>query len=234
MIILGLGHKKQQGKDTLADELTEALRSSDPLCRPFAVPLKMLAMQAFGLTYDQCYGTDKKKNEKTLVTESTLGISGETMLLTAREVLQKLGIKMREQFPGIWKRAPFRVARQERSGALIIPDVRFEDEAYSTQERGGLLIRVIRPGHELWDTNESETALDGFRNWDITWINDGELVDVADVAEIIVNWAHIGWTKDKMLVVRSSNPEPEFKSKGHYELDSSGTLVRASMDSTSS
>ena len=179
---IGIGHKKQQGKDTLARSIQDFLDlswvGSDII--PFALPLKILAQDAFGLTQNQCWGSDSEKDTLTEVTLYDLGKDTRQSLdhLSARRVLQETGVRMRECFPGIWCNAPFRREYSEDTEYVLIPDVRFPDEAEKILSAGGDLIRITRPGHVLDDDHESEHALDGFDRWTATVINDGDLTDM--------------------------------------------------------
>jgi len=69
----------------------------------------------------------------------------------------------------------------------IITDVRFENEYNSVKERGGLMIKVERPGIET-QSHASETGLDDITDWDWVIHNDGTIEDlismVKDILEI--------------------------------------------------
>jgi len=66
--------------------------------------------------------------------------------------------------------------------ALVVTDVRFPNEAQAVADRGGVLIRVRRPGvgpakDKVGRVHESEVALDGWA-FDHTLINDGSVRDL--------------------------------------------------------
>lgn len=191
---VGIGHKKQRGKDTFAALLRlylQELRSAtaaDPEAEadairdyagilPFALPLKLLAQLVYGLTEEQCF-TEEGKNSQTNVTHGMLGGAvGADEPMTAREVLQILGVTLREALPGIWANAPFLLNYEDQVRFVIIPDVRFPDEAQRIKDSGGILIRVDRDtGVE--DSHESETALDGFDDWDLIVDNNRGIEDL--------------------------------------------------------
>jgi len=68
----------------------------------------------------------------------------------------------------------------------IITDVRFENEYNSVKERGGLMIKVERPGIET-QTHTSETGLDHITDWDYVIQNDGTINDLIEkVHEILI------------------------------------------------
>lgn len=180
--LIAIGHRKQQGKDTLA-KFIKGL--DDFTSRSFAEPLKTLAREAFGLSWRQVDGTDAEKNTMTRVTAYHLGgdlNSEESEILTARQVLQRLGVRMREHFPKIWVNAPFRARGAEEN--TLITDLRFPDEFDRVVEEGGVTVRVTRPGHDLGDAHVSETALDD-HEFDIEVINDGAEEDLRWAAAMV-------------------------------------------------
>lgn len=168
-LFVGIGHKKQHGKDTLAAMLRARLALRDIVSEVtwFAKPLKDLAIATYGLTHEQCWGSDEDKNTLTSVTWSDLGFlpSGHGGFLSARRVLQSLGVQMRERFPGIWANAPFKKSWASDTQVVVIPDTRFEDEALNFKEHGGIVVRVTRDRMPV-DNHPSETALDTFDGWD--------------------------------------------------------------------
>jgi hypothetical protein len=67
----------------------------------------------------------------------------------------------------------------------IITDMRFENELEAVVKKGGITIRVVRPGTVVGN-HPSETALDGFiMHYEI--INDGTIKDLEEkVKDILV------------------------------------------------
>ena len=83
----------------------------------------------------------------------------------------------------------------------IITDVRFPNEVTSIQEKGGIVIRVDRPCKECGGTgyhkidcgigrieHESETALDDYKGFDYTIINNKTLENLFEVVKNIIKW----------------------------------------------
>ena len=62
-------------------------------------------------------------------------------------------------------------------------DVRFPNEAEAITSAGGILVRVVRPGHETADAHPSETAMDGYPVH-VQVVNDGSLEQL---------WAAADW-----------------------------------------
>jgi len=169
---IGIGFRKQSGKDTFANVLCEYL--PDSVICSFATPLKHYCMEVYGLTREQCWGTDEQKNTLTRVTPRDIGMPpDDNTFLSARSVLQHVGVTMRESFHvDVWAWVPFMVD-WGYTKFVIIPDVRFENEARLIQDHGGELLHLKRPGSPD-DTHISECALQDWK-WDRVVSNDGDL-----------------------------------------------------------
>ena len=75
--------------------------------------------------------------------------------------------------------------------ALVVTDCRFPNEADAIRKRGGILIRVNRPGvgpakDKYGRAHISETALDDY-DFDHVLMNDGSVVDLHDRLEGVAN-----------------------------------------------
>lgn len=121
----------------------------------FADPLKKdICMNIFGLTYEQCYGDDNKKNEIT-----DLVWNGSR--LTAREVMQFIGTDIfRKMKNDVWSSATINKIKQEVPDIAIIADCRFPNEVESVKSAGGYVIKLTRNPYN--SDHESERALDEF------------------------------------------------------------------------
>ena len=115
--------------------------------------------------------------------------------MTVREFLQKLGTEaMRDGLhSNVWVNALFADYNPiaKFAGADIVPnwiitDMRFENELEAIVKKGGITIRVVRPGTVVGN-HPSEVALDGFiMHYEI--INDGTIADLVEkVREILIN-----------------------------------------------
>ena len=58
---------------------------------------------------------------------------------------------------------------------MVVPDVRFPDEAQSIKERGGVIVRIKREGYEPVNAHISETA---YQDQDFIIVNDGTPEDL--------------------------------------------------------
>lgn len=171
----------------------------------FADALKETCMSLFGLTEQQCYGTDEDKNSPTnLVWENMPGViteadpKGEPSsvtgrlgfyynkvkefiyhapgVMTAREVLQFFGSDViRKMYSDAWVNATIQRIAAESPELAIITDVRFPNEVMGIQNAGGKVIRLTRAPFKE-DTHNSETALDNYGGFDA--IIDNENLDI--------------------------------------------------------
>jgi hypothetical protein len=100
-----------------------------------------------------------------------------------RELLQRLGTECGRQLidDEIWIRA----ALDGKEGDLVVTDVRFPNEAHAIRDRGGIVIRIVRPGVGAANSHSSETALDDFK-FDAIIPNDGSVADLhADLRSVV-------------------------------------------------
>ena len=201
MKILGICGRKRHGKDTVGHFLQSQGRYT-PIA--FADPIKRIAMDIYGLSYDQCYGSDEFKE----AVDSRWGV-------TPRHIMQQIGTEVaRAIHPETWVRyclstidkasggeqplihwAPARGFVAARTDLLIpeidirgpytvltrwvITDVRFPNEAEHIRAAGGKIIKVVRPSLEgkQGDTHSSETSIDEIEP-DHLILNDGTLADL--------------------------------------------------------
>ena len=98
--------------------------------------------------------------------------------MTVRELLQKLGTEAvrNNLHEDAWVNALFsryytedRVTRIDGIGSIVTPasrwiitDVRFPNELNAIKQRGGIVVRITRPGYKPVNSHPSETALDDY------------------------------------------------------------------------
>lgn len=132
-LLIGLCGYAGVGKDTVADILA---REHGFMRYAFANSLKTLARDL---------GWDGAKDER------------------GRRFLQALGVAMRELDPDYWidkVRRPILHMRHFAGHPIVISDVRFKNEAEWIREKGGILVRVVRPGFGPVNEHVSESDLD--------------------------------------------------------------------------
>ncbi len=102
-----------------------------------------------------------------------------------RQLLQRLGTDAGRRLLGtdVWVNAAFE--RVPAGAPVTATDVRFPNEAEAIRARGGIVVRVERPGTYPINGHPSETALDSFE-FDAVLVNDGTVLDLhAKVAALL-------------------------------------------------
>lgn len=165
MRLIGIAGPARAGKDTLASYLLDNL-SNDWSRSSFADPLKEML---------RAIGVDCSDENKPLI-NSDYGV-------TPRHMMQTLGTEWgRHMIDGdIWVKA---FARLNAGKCVIVPDVRFENEADLVREHGVLIHLVGRGGIEGSHVSENaiefkagDIVIDNSR--DLAWLN--AQVDNSDV-----------------------------------------------------
>lgn len=171
MKIVGFGYKAQSGKDTAATYLAQKFLGKVKQVA-FADKLKEIAMDLFGLTHEQCYGPKEIKEK----VDPRYGLS-------PREIMQKVGEKMREIHPSIWVDTVFNStlprAVEEGFTCLAISDVRYPNEGDRIHEYGGVVARIDRAagGTSVGSTHSSEISMDDYSGFDFIIENNSTLED---------------------------------------------------------
>jgi hypothetical protein len=90
-----------------------------------------------------------------------------------RRLLQRLGTEAGREILGdnIWVDTAFKNAQADK---IVITDCRFPNEAAAVRERGGLVVRIHRPGVGPRNDHASETSLTDY-DFDFHIVNDGSL-----------------------------------------------------------
>ena len=184
-MIIGINGKIGSGKDTIAEIINKLLitNSKTPFeNKKFAGKLKQIVSILTGMPVENF--EDQKFKKRNMSSEWGM---------TYREFLQKLGTEaMRDGLhTNVWVNALFADyklwsdGRKDWYPSWIITDMRFPNEMEAVKDRGGITIRVTRPGNAKED-HISETALDDAKfNYEI--LNDGTLEDlVKKVKQILI------------------------------------------------
>jgi len=185
--LIGISGKIGSGKDTLGIVIKNCADSGYEI-KKFADKLKDIACLLIGCTRRQLENREFK--------ETPLGEEWDN--LTPRKLLQLLGTECGREIihPNIWVNALFAdyvcdncgqqecPTDEEDTGQMIdssfpnwiITDVRFPNEAQAIKDRGGIMIRIERPGVEshCGGQHPSETALDNY-NFDYVIENEGSI-----------------------------------------------------------
>lgn len=114
--------------------------------------------------------------------DETKELYTEALDTTRRMALQKVGSAVRLALgPDTWVRRVIRAWEAQGCPPTVITDVRYENEAEAIRSRGGIIVRVVRPGSGLTGEaaqHESEMRL-ADNLVDIEIVNDGTLSELA-------------------------------------------------------
>ena len=170
--LIGISGKAQHGKDTIGQWLVGHgyTRFS------FATPLKALYSEI-----DPIIGFTNAP----VRLHNFLGQFGDwenaKQVPEVRRGLIELGRGARKHLdPGVWVRPTMQAVDRhiKDGGRAVITDVRFGNEADAVLRRGGMMIRVNRPGIDTVSTDPSETELDGFEDFHYVIENNGTREDL--------------------------------------------------------
>lgn len=181
-LLIGITGRAGSGKDTLSRIITH--------CLPFqarrialADPLRAM-LKPLGFKPADVYVRASK--EQPLHDEMT----GTRYEFSARQALQRLGTEgMRALDPDTWIKRLLDNVRVEqalgglnRNRVIVIPDIRFANEAHAVVENGGLVIRLLRVGQKIADAGHvSEAGQDQVDPYvAITIGNDGSIRHLAE------------------------------------------------------
>ena len=198
MAILALNGYAKSGKDEIAKMIIEI----DPTwqVKKFSNKLKQVASILTGIHPDKFedqvfkntplgddwFVWDYKTIAGGTLTEPTFKVNPRLKSMTARELLQKLGTDAIRNglHENAWVNALMHEYREDK---WIITDCRFHNEAFAVRDRGGIIVRVNRPGNGPVNNHISETAIDGF-DFDYVINNDGDLEDLRTKVKDLLNY----------------------------------------------
>lgn len=140
--------------------------------RKFAGKLKDIASHLTGIDIEDFEDADFKKTNLGKEWWTTCDEGYQPM--TVRDFLQKLGTDAMRMglHDNVWVNALMADYTEESN--WIITDTRFPNEAQAIKDKGGIIIRVDRPGVKPINDHPSETGLDG-------WNFDYKIANVSDI-----------------------------------------------------
>lgn len=157
-MIVGITGKKNSGKDTAADYLVKKLGFTKI---GFADKLKESFAALFDISIEDI---ERLKNDPDTIVgiQRVLGLGEDTLYktMTLRTALQRYGVEAHRDIFGqdFWVEAALGPTIWDLGTKIVVPDVRFENEARAIH-RQGVVIEIVRPGLEDNDTRVSETGL---------------------------------------------------------------------------
>ncbi|MBH8560104.1 nucleoside/nucleotide kinase family protein [Hymenobacter negativus] len=168
--LIGLSGRRGSGKDTVARILQQLQPERQWQIRSFGDSIKSVCAALTGEAVTPYY-TQEGKAELVPTFHRTRG-----------EMLQQVGSALRAWEPLVWVDAFF--AGLPHDAFVLVPDVRFANEADPIRARGGLMLRVEgdplqqRGDGTRDDNHPSETAMDDYPHFDVVLHNSGSLEDL--------------------------------------------------------
>ena len=174
MIILAIGHRSRQGKDELANFLVRHIRMNSRL--------NVIKVGWADILKEVCYrlyswagvkpGTYYEHNPEVRNTIiPALGINVVQLWIN-------IGMHGRAYDENMWINAAI---GSNNADVIIFKDTRFENECEAVKNRGGILIKIEKPG-EFGLDSVADNALNYFDDWDEKIINSGTLADLNNIA----------------------------------------------------
>jgi hypothetical protein len=168
ILLIGIHGKYHSGKDTVARAIMRFFPGRFKKMK-FAAKLKKCGSIITGEPLKDFYSEDGKKRY--------LPLWG----MTIGEWQQKFGSEACRDglHKDTWVIAE--LGKYDGRQSLLCSDVRFLNELQAIRDRGGILIRVVRPQRDTSGRDvrhQSETSLDNWTDWDFEIINDGTLKDL--------------------------------------------------------
>ena len=162
--------------------------------RKFAGKLKDIAEHLTGIDIEKFEDPEYKKQNL----PKEWAIHG--MPMTVREFLQKLGTDgLRNGLhDDVWvnalmadyKPVDYNDDEQPKNPKWIITDTRFTNEAKAIKDKGGIIIRVDRPGVSPINNHPSETGLDNWK-FDYKIVNNSDIYNLKESVKEVLKHAKI-------------------------------------------
>jgi hypothetical protein len=189
-MIIGLSGYAKSGKDTVAEIIRE-IQPEKWEIKKFSGKLKQIASILLGMP-EHLFENQDFKSEM-LGEEWWKNYGDFYHQTTVRDFLQHLGTDAIRNglHSNAWVNALMadykpRKLDQYNPSNWIVTDVRFPNEAEAIKDRGGIIIRIDRPGVEPVNAHPSEVALD---NWDFDYkiANVSDLPALKQTVEVLLN-----------------------------------------------
>ena len=186
MKIIAIGHYRRVGKDTFANSLIEKARQLDPRLRvgkrSWAWKLKQICHELYawaGLREPEYYETEPGASLR----EVPLPEIGKS----PRQIWIDFGTPaVRERVYGrTW--LDYLLRNEHPLDVMLIPDTRFLNEAEAVLERGGELIKIVRPGFGP-GPNKPDRELLGFKGWTNVFGETGDIRHLEQWASRYAAW----------------------------------------------
>ncbi len=172
-LFLGLGHYSRTGKDTTANAFLTHY-GSGALKRSFAWKLKQICCELYawaGLQPPEYYETPEGGPARDIKLPGLDMTPVEVWVAFGTDAVRK------NVYEATW--VDYLLRNDHQCDVLVIPDVRFPDEAEAIKKVGGKIIKVVRPGKGPRNT-VADRALLGYDGWDYIIGESGDINDLDD------------------------------------------------------
>lgn len=159
-VIIGICGRKNHGKDVIANYFVSYREGFAQLA--FADPLKESVKSRYDLTEEQLHDPIKKEE-----IDPRHGLS-------PRQMFQKCGTSIRNDLGDNFF-IDYLFCRCYGLKRICVSDVRRQNEVNEIRKRGGVIIKVFRPGQNDDDDHESETDIQHIKE-DFFVCNDGNIM----------------------------------------------------------
>jgi len=196
---IGLGHYKRTGKDTFANFLLKELKTHGVTAKKvsFAWKLKQVCYDLYGWAghrEPEFYDTPEGEKLREVKLEHLI-CDDRPEGLSPRDLWIQMGTNaVREQ---VYQRTWLDYVLHTDFGVkvVIIPDVRFPNEAYGIKDIGGILIKMVRPGfypdeRPVPDHLNPDKALLTYTGWDYVLGESGDIRDLGEQAKQFADWIY--------------------------------------------
>lgn len=172
--IIGIAGPARSGKDTLADFL---VAETNGYKYNLADPMRAMLKAGFGIDLSDDYWQSRKEEVIPAIGKSP------------RQLMQTLGTEWGRNLIGEDTWLVLAQAHLIRRGVgMIIPDIRFDNEAEWVRSRGGTIIHVRRKNAPQVNAHTSESGIKAALG-EVTIYNDGSLQDLQNsVGEVVDGW----------------------------------------------
>jgi hypothetical protein len=160
--IIGIAGRARSGKDTVANFIIAAIGGYR---YSFADPIRAM-LAPLGVDMNDPFWQERKEEPI-----PALGVS-------PRRMMQTLGTEWGRQLihPDLWIIMAHQRLLSSGPG-MVVPDVRFENEAAWVRKHGGRIIHVIRPDAKVVEAHASEDGIEMLDS-DVQLLNSGTLEEL--------------------------------------------------------
>jgi hypothetical protein len=164
MFIVGIGHEAGVGKDTFTKYMLDYYRNTHP---KLSIHREAFADRLYDVCYSLYSWAGFRRRIEYENNPALKAIELPKLGITPRQILIKVGNKVREYDPDAWVRP---VIFNDTYKVKIVPDVRKDTEFAAISAVGGILLKISKPGY----VSELESDVD-LRNapWHMEICNGG-------------------------------------------------------------